>query len=144
MKPMKFNTSNTHDNWKTPKWLYDQLNYEFNFDFDPCPLNNDIDKFNGLEIEWGRSNFVNPPYSKGLKDKFIMKAYDEWKKGKTVVMLLPVHTSTKIFHSVIYYNAEIRFLEGRVKYFGTDDQGKLINGSPMHDSMLVIFKGEIK
>lgn len=27
------------DNWATPKDLYDKLNAEFAFDFDPCPLN---------------------------------------------------------------------------------------------------------
>ena len=27
------------DNWSTPKDFYDTLNKEFNFDFDPCPLN---------------------------------------------------------------------------------------------------------
>ncbi len=27
------------DNWGTPKEFYNKLNEEFNFDFDPCPLN---------------------------------------------------------------------------------------------------------
>lgn len=32
-----------HDNWETPKKLYNQLDNEFHFDFDPCPLNYTID-----------------------------------------------------------------------------------------------------
>lgn len=40
------------DNWETPKDLYNKLNQEFNFDFDPCPINHDINLWNGLEIEW--------------------------------------------------------------------------------------------
>ena len=28
-----------HNNWKTPKELYSLLDKEFNFNFDPCPLN---------------------------------------------------------------------------------------------------------
>ena len=32
-----------HDNWATPKEVYKQLNKEFHFDFDPCPLNYKID-----------------------------------------------------------------------------------------------------
>jgi len=40
----------TSDHWETPKWLYEKLNDEFGFDFDPCPLNADFD---GLKVEWG-------------------------------------------------------------------------------------------
>ena len=35
------------DNWETPKDFYNELNKEFNFDFDPCPLNS---SFDGLSI----------------------------------------------------------------------------------------------
>jgi len=84
------------DHWETPKWLYSQLNDEFNFDFDPCPLHS---KFDGLIIDWGKSNFVNPPYNRVDKPKFIQKAFDEWKKGKTCVLLIPVSTSTIQFMS---------------------------------------------
>ena len=86
------------DHWATLKYLYDELNKEFNFDFDPCPLHSNFD---GLAIEWGKSNFVNPPYNRIDKPKFIEKAYFEWRKGKTVVMLIPVSTSTKHFHEYI-------------------------------------------
>jgi len=44
-----------------PRDFYDKLNKEFNFDFDPCPL---YSNFNGLYVEWGRSNFINPPYNR--------------------------------------------------------------------------------
>jgi hypothetical protein len=83
--------------WKTPVWLYDELNKEFNFDFDPCPINPDFD---GLNIEWGKINYVNPPYNK--KDLWIKKSYEEWQKGKTIVILLPSKTDTKAFHKYIY------------------------------------------
>ena len=127
------------DDWKTPKILYDELNKEFEFDFDPCPLHS---KFNGLEIEWKERNFINPPYSQKTKEAFIRKAFNESKKGKLCVMLLPVSTSTKIFHEVIYHNAEIRFLKGRVKFEGINTFGNMVNNKcGMHDSMIVIFRG---
>lgn len=77
-------------NWRTPKHLYDKLNEEFNFDFDPCPVAPDFD---GLKVEWGKCNFVNPPYSREVK-KWCEKAVKEWKKGKTVVMLVASRTDT--------------------------------------------------
>lgn len=133
---MKNRNLDHSDNWKTPKWLYDKLNQEFNFDFDPCPYSETEPIFNGLTVEWGKSNFVNPPYSRKLKEAFINKALDESKKGKVVVMLLPVSTSTKIFHDCILPNKkEIRFLRGRVKFEGI----KETKYTGMHDSMIVIF-----
>jgi hypothetical protein len=60
------------DNWATPIEFYDNLDLEFAFNFDPCPLNlNEItDETDGLLIDWGTSNFINPPYSRQLKEKF--------------------------------------------------------------------------
>jgi len=97
MKNQAMFTSN-RQTWKTPKQTYEDLDKEFNFDFDPCPANPD---FNGLEVEWGESNYVNPPYKTKLQDDFVNKALEEWEKGKTVVMLLPSRTGTKRFHKLL-------------------------------------------
>ena len=91
------------DDWQTPKDFYKKLDTEFNFDFDPCPYMHDM-SWNGLKIEWGQRNFINPPYSRKLKELFILKAIQESKKNKLCVMLLPVSTSTKIFHEHILAN----------------------------------------
>ena len=124
-----------YDNWATPKEVYDKLNAEFHFDFDPCPL---FYKVDGLKIEWRKSNFVNPPYSRKIKEAFIKKALEESKKGKRCVMLLPVSTSTKIFHEVILPNAEIRFWEGRIKFLFDGKENEKYKAGQM-DSMIVIF-----
>lgn len=141
LKFMKKRNIKINDNWKTPKSLYNILDNEFHFDFDPCPFKHDITLWNGLNVEWGRSNFVNPPYSRKLKEEFIRKAYQEYQKDKIVVMLLPVSTSTKIFHEIIYPNCEIRFLKGRVKFEGINSFGESVcNKCGMFDSMVCIFK----
>jgi site-specific DNA-methyltransferase (adenine-specific) len=140
---MKNRNINHSDNWATPKDFYDKLDQEFKFDFDPCPLNyGEIPPENdGLLIDWGMINFVNPPYSQKLKESFVKKAISESKKGKISVMLLPVSTSTKLFHDHILPNAsEIRFVKGRIKFIGYNTKGDLVsNKTPMHDSMIVIF-----
>ncbi len=146
------------DNWATPPAFYDKLNEEFKFDFDPCPLNDGeiLPENDGLLIEWGLVNFINPPYSKDLKEAFVKKAIEENKKGKTCVMLLPVSTSTKIFHDYIQPNAkEIRFVRRRVPFIGVNTKGQYVNwhlwdikppegsecvkNAGMHDSMIVVF-----
>lgn len=137
---MKNRNLNHSDDWATPKEFYDELDREFYFDFDPCPLHSEVD---GLLIDWGGANYVNPPYSRKLKEAFVIKAIEESKKGKLCVMLLPVSTSTKLFHEHIQPNAkEIRFVKGRIKFLGVNTKGEYVtNKSPMHDSMVVIFDG---
>ena len=129
------------DDWATPKYFFDKLNKEFNFNFDPCPYKHDIKKWNGLEIEWKERNFINPPYSKKLKDAFVKKAIQESKKGKLCVMLLPVSTSTVLFHDFILPNKkEIRFIKKRIKFCGVNTKGEFVTSKAgMHDSMIVIF-----
>jgi hypothetical protein len=130
------------DNWATPAEVYNELKAEFNFDFDPCPFQCDTNVFNGLTAQWGNSNFINPPYSRKLKEEFVKRAIEESHQGKTCVMLLPVSTSTTLFHDYIKPNAkEIRFVKRRIKFQKKDDQGNFFtpkNGG-MHDSMIVIF-----
>ncbi len=139
---MKNRNLNHSDNWETPKGLYDELNDEFDFNFDPCPINHDTTKWDGLQIEWKKRNFINPPYSRKLKEAFVKKAIQESKKGKLCVLLLPVSTSTKLFHEHILPNKkEIRFIKGRVKFVGYNTFGeKVTDKAGMHDSMIVVLK----
>lgn len=141
---MKNRNLNHGDNWATPKELYNILDEKYKFDFDPCPLAHDLRKWNGLTIEWGKRNFVNPPYSLKLKTAFVLKAIEESKKKKLCVVLIPVSTSTALFHDHIQPNAKkIIFIRGRIKFAGVNTKGQFVNNKPpMHDSMLVIFKGK--
>lgn len=88
--------------WLTPSDIYAVLDAEFHFDFDPCPYPLP-EGFDGLTCEWGKSNYVNPPFGsimhQGPNDKnarkkgptaWIRKAIAEWRKGKTVVLVFPL------------------------------------------------------
>lgn len=131
-----------HDNWATPDYIlcYIQNKYFDGKDFfDPCPLNSDFD---GLSIDWKERNYINPPYNQKDKEAFIRKAYKESLKGKRCVLLLPVSTSTKIFHEIILPYGKIEFLKGRVKFIGVNSNGeKVTNKTGQHDSMIVYFGG---
>lgn len=131
------------DNWQTPQWLYDQLDAEFKFDFDPCP---NYAKFDGLAVEtkWGKSNFINPPYNRVDKPRFIQRAYDEWRNGNTCVLLIPAATGTKQFHELILPHAEIRFLKGRVAFVeGGKPRDSKATAKGKHDTMVVIFRAGV-
>jgi site-specific DNA-methyltransferase (adenine-specific) len=123
-----------YQNWKTPIELYEELDKEFNFDFDPCPIN---PLFNGLEICWKDRNFVNPPYNE--VDKWLAKNELELKRGCMSVFLIFARTDTKWFHKYIYMkkNVEIRFLKGRLKFLDENNNIKYPAPAP---SMIVIFR----
>ena len=77
----------------------------------------------GLNDEWsGRFAFVNPPYSEQLK--WLRRAYNQWKAGNvdTVVCLVPVRTDSPWFQKVLSAEADIFFLQGRVRFL--DPRGK--------------------
>ena len=124
------------DKWQTPKDFYDKLNDEFHFNFDPCPIDWETTDLDGLLMEWDTVTFVNPPYSKVAK--WIEKAHQEWKKGKTIVMLINGVTDTIAFHKYIYGQAELRFVKGRIRFIKPDSTDKP-TPSPK-PSMVVIFK----
>ena len=121
--------SSLRRDWKTPRALYQALDAEFRFDYDPCPIKPKID---GLESEWGGVNFVNPPYGKEIT-RWIQKGYQENSKGKTVVFLIPSRTDTRWFHDYIMKADEIRFIRGRLRF---DDQK---NPAPF-PSAIAVFK----
>jgi len=111
---------------KTPTWLLKQLYDVFDFDFDPCPIEH---KFDGLKIDWGKRNYVNPPYSE--KRKWILKAIEQQKKGKLTVMLLPVDTSTRWFNELILPNCQIIWLKERMRLDN--------NTHPMYATLFALF-----
>lgn len=78
--------------WLTPPDILKKLDDEFHFDFDPCPYPRP-EGFNGLEIAWGNSNYVNPPFVGGPGNgptAWTRKAIAELEKGKSTVMVFPV------------------------------------------------------
>ena len=142
---------NNDDNYATPPHIYKKLNDRFNFDFDPCPYNEKSIKVDVLLIDWRKSNFINPPYSRKLKEAFIIKGIEESKKGKLCVFLIPVSTSTKLFHEYIKPNAnEIEFIKGRIKFGKINKNGNFYlplnkfrkTQSGTKDSMIVVFGNE--
>lgn len=144
----KFHQGNGSDGkhyWLTPEPLMKSLQLQFDFDFDPCPFPKP-DGFDGLTCEWGRSNYVNPPFGsimhQGPNDKkpkkkgmtaWVRKAIDENKKGKRVVMVYPVD---KWILMLVQAGATISNL-GDVKWIATED-GSEGKGTGRHIAQFVL------
>ena len=113
--------------WLTPKDVYDKLNEEFNFDFDPCPFPKP-DDFDGLTCEWGKSSYVNPPFGSVMhqgKKKgptaWVRKAILEQSKGRRVVLVCPVDKWVLMILGAI--GTKVRNL-GDVRWHATEDGSK--------------------
>lgn len=74
--------------WLTPPDLMEELHAEFRFDFDACPFPRPAG-FDGLQVEWGSSTWVNPPFvgPGSSRIAWARKAIEEAGQGKTVVMI---------------------------------------------------------
>lgn len=138
----KFHKGNGSDQkhyWLTPPDIYNTLNAQYHFDFDPCPFPLP-EGFDGLTCEWGKSSYVNPPFGsimhQGKKKgptAWVRKAIEEQEKGKDVVLVYPVD---KWLLMLVKAGAEISNL-GDVRWLATEDksQGK---GTGRHIACFVL------
>jgi site-specific DNA-methyltransferase (adenine-specific) len=129
--------SSASQHWNTPRAVYDALDAEFHFNFDPCPPgHSEVPLFGEGSIyrSWaGKRVFCNPPYGPKILD-FVSKG----KEPDVAVFLLPARTDTKWFHEIVLPGAsEIRFLKGRLS-FGNG------NGPAPFPSLLAIFRSDVE
>lgn len=138
---MSFDTGNRDGKhyWLTPPELYEKLNNEFHFNFDPCPYPLP-DLFNGLNCEWGNSNYCNPPFGSIIIDgkkkgptAWAKKAIAEYEKGNRVVMVYPID---KWILMLMKYAKEIRNL-GDIKWHSIEDN-QPGPGNGRHIAMFVL------
>lgn len=101
--------SHKSDHWATPKYLYEayiRAGY-----YDPCPLHAEFD---GLDLEWPRFVFINPPYSE--TERWVDRAIEEAKKGKVITMLLASRTDTEWFNKLVQAGSYFTFIRKRLSF----------------------------
>ena len=139
---MSFEGGNAGDGkhyWLTPPELMAQLQLEFDFDYDPCPFPKPKD-YDGLDAEWGQSNYVNPPFGvvmhQGKKKgatAWARKCITEYQKGKRVVMVYPID---KWVLMLLDAGAKVRNLRD-VRWCATED-GTPGKGTGRHIAMFIL------
>jgi len=111
--------------WTTPLALFRLLDQKFSFTLDVAaqPDNALCARFytpaqDGLAQSWAVNVcWCNPPYREVRR--WVRKAAEEAQAGATVVCLLPASTDTQWWHTWVIPWAEIRFLQGRLKFSGS-------------------------
>lgn len=139
MPRMDVHYSSKSNEWATPQEFFDRLHEEFDFELDPCSDGTNAkcgryytEKDDGLLQPWAPYRvFMNPPYGRAIKE-WIRKAYEESRKGATVVALIPSRTDTRYWHDYVMKSEEIRLVKGRIRF------GDGRNSAPF-PSAVVIF-----
>jgi len=128
-------SSEKHD-WATPQALFDVLDDEFCFELDAAASSINAkcaayitEEHDALSISWRTaltdagadpveaSIWLNPPYGRSI-GKWIEKAHREAVDGCVVVVLTFCRTDTKWWHQWAMKAAEVRLIEGRIRFEG--------------------------
>ena len=119
------------DDYPTDSWIMKI----FEGWYDPCKIStNELRDFDGLDGSWEDRSFINPPYSDPLP--WVRNAIIENNKGKLVVLLLKMDTSTKWFAELQNAGAKFLWINGRLKY----DTGK---PAPFPSMIAILGKKEL-
>jgi hypothetical protein len=117
--------NDNRDNWETPKWLFDLLIDQYNFEFDCCAKKDNTKCYNyssnfetiePIEIvAW-----MNPPFSKAYK------MFEHFFKvvSKGVSIYRSDNLETSVWQKIILPNASwIFFFDRRINYEGSVGKG---------------------
>ena len=73
-------------------------------------------EIDGAEQPWDAETiYVNPPYSKA-RECWVRRCILSAEAGSRVVLLMPSHTDTRLFHEAIQTASHVVFIKGRVKF----------------------------
>lgn len=136
--------TSTTGEWPTPAAFFAALHEEFGFTLDPCATAENAKcpdyytkEDDGLTKPWDGVVFVNPPYGRGI-NLWVERAWHESRRGSTVVMLIPARTDTAYWHDYAMRSSEIRFIRGRLDFFGARSKG---HNAPFPSAVVVFRPG---
>lgn len=145
--PIRVDT-NGNDEWYTPDEYIERARRVMGgIDLDPasCELAQRIvraDKFytmedDGLSYPWKGRVWLNPPYSRGMVDRFVEKLCDEYECGNVTeaVLLTNNFTDTQWFH-MAYRRCDIMcFTSGRIRFYNENG----VSTSPTNGHAFIYF-----
>lgn len=134
--------SSGNNEWETPPDIFNHWYGKFIFQLDVAASksNHKVPAYftkedNALEMPWSSSNWMNPPYGRGMILPFVAKALNEAGKGNLTVGLLPVATSTQWWQKYVSKADHVYFYPHRINFL---QNGKVVKGVAF-DPCIVIW-----
>lgn len=95
----------------------------------------------GLSLPWNGSVWLNPPYERGLVNKFVDKLYDEIEKGgvRGAIVLSNNATETQWWQKLASKAHSVCFPKGRIRFLGEDGE---VKNSPVQGQTFVLISEE--
>lgn len=128
----------------TPAYVMDPVRSVLSgIGLDPCTTPDNpvgADRFYALPTDgaaepWdAESIYVNPPYGEA-RVQWVRKCVDAGGRGSRVVLLIPAHTDTRIWHEAMASADAVLFIKGRVKFGIPRANGRQVAAS--HPSCLI-------
>ncbi len=122
------------DEFGTPDYLFAKLNEEYLFTLDAAASESNAKcktyytkETNGLLQSWfSHRVWCNPPYSRGMKEAFARKAYEETERAcPLAVLLLPTCTDQSWFHELVTFPRVLVYpIQGRVRFVGGETSAR--------------------
>ena len=134
-------TMSKNIDWYTPKFIFDALGKPF--DLDPCSpslekhktnaLNHYILPTDGLIEHWFGEVWLNPPYGRGVIQKWVNKMYEH---NNGILLTHVTALPNKWFHDKFDKFTAICFIKGRVNFIAGVGQSA---GASINGQMLIAF-----
>lgn len=96
----------------------------------------------GVALPWDAETvFCNPPYGEA-RIRWIRRCAEAGAAGSRVVLLIPAHTDTRIWHEAMASATSLLFIKGRVKFGVSRSNGRQAAAS--HPSALVGWNVDLR
>ena len=96
----------------------------------------------GAALPWSAATvFCNPPYGEA-RVRWVRRCAEAGAAGSRVVLLIPAHTDTRIWHEAMASATSLLFIKGRVKFGLPRSNGRQVAAS--HPSALVGWNVDLR
>lgn len=136
----------------TPRYVLDPVRVVLGgrIELDPCTTPENpvgADRFHALPEDgaarpWSAASiFCNPPYGEA-RVRWVRRCAQAGAAGAQVVLLIPAHTDTRIWHEAMATASSLLFIKGRVKFGIPRSNGRQVAAS--HPSALVGWNVDLR